>query len=66
MMTINLRLQKNLKNKNPKIRFDIEKLQDPNITTHLKATIRGRFAALNFLKRISTTLSTRLATTMGT
>ena len=47
MKTINLRLQKNWKTKNPKIRFDVEKLQDP---THLKATIRGRFTALNFMK----------------
>ena len=50
MMTINLRLQKNLKNKNPKIRFDIEKLQDPNIAMHFKATIGGRFTVLNSLQ----------------
>ncbi|KAI0238502.1 hypothetical protein LSAT2_010801 [Lamellibrachia satsuma] len=50
MMTINLRLQKNWNDKNPRIRFDTEKLQDPNIATHLKATIGGRFAALNFLE----------------
>ena len=35
MMTINL---KNRKDKNPRIRFDTEKLQDPNIAKHLKAT----------------------------
>ena len=50
MMTINLRLQKNQKNKNPQIRSDIEKLQDPNIATHFIATIGGRFTALNFLE----------------
>ena len=50
MMTKNLRLQKNQKNKNPQIRFDIEKLQDPNIATHFNATIGGRFAPLNFLE----------------
>ena len=50
MMTINLRLQKNRKSKNPRKRFDIEKLQDPNIATHFKATIGGRFAVLNFLE----------------
>ena len=50
MMTVNLRLQKNRKNKNPRIRFDIEKLHDPNIATHFKATIGGRFAVLNFLE----------------
>ena len=51
MMTINLRLQKNRKkNKNPRIKFDIEKLQDPNIAKHFKATIGGRFAVLNFLE----------------
>ena len=50
MMTIHLKLQRNWKNKNPRIRFYIEKLQDPNIATHFKATIGGRFAALNFLE----------------
>ena len=50
IMTKNLRLQKNQKNKNPQIRFDIEKLQDPNTATHFKATIGGRFAPLNFLE----------------
>ena len=50
MMTINLRLQKNQKNKNPRIRFDIEKLQDPNIVAHFKATIGVHFAAFHFLE----------------
>ena len=50
MMTINLRGAEESKNKNPRIRFDIEKLQDPTIATHFKTTIGERFAVLNFLE----------------
>ena len=65
MMTINLRLQKNRKNKNPRIRFNKEKLQDPNIATHFKATIGGRFAVFNFLELNINNLVNSVSTAMS-
>ena len=54
-MTINLRLQENRENKNHRIRFYIEKLQE---------TIGGRFATLNFLEPDITNLVNSIGTAM--
>jgi hypothetical protein len=46
MMTFALRLKKNKKRGNIRIKFDVDKLNDPNILTTFRANIRGRFAPL--------------------
>ncbi|KAL8610857.1 hypothetical protein ACOMHN_056712 [Nucella lapillus] len=50
LMTLRLKLKKNHKPNNPRLRFDIEKLKDPEIAAAIKAKIGGRFAALNLLQ----------------
>jgi hypothetical protein len=45
MMTFALRLKKNKKREN-RIKFDVDKLNDPNILTTFQANIGGRFAPL--------------------
>ncbi|GFO33446.1 endonuclease-reverse transcriptase [Plakobranchus ocellatus] len=46
MMTFALRLKKNKKRGNIRIKFDVDKLKDPNILTTFQANIGGRFAPL--------------------
>ncbi|GFN97082.1 endonuclease-reverse transcriptase [Plakobranchus ocellatus] len=46
IMTFALRLKKNKKRGNIRIKFDIDKLKDPNILTTFQANIGGRFAPL--------------------
>ncbi|GFR58347.1 craniofacial development protein 2-like [Elysia marginata] len=46
MMTFTLRLKKNKKRGNIRIKFDVDKLKDPNILTTFQANIGGRFAPL--------------------
>jgi len=49
LMTIKLKLKAQRTTKNPRIRFDLEKLKDPEIVEVFQAKIGGKFAALNFL-----------------
>ena len=46
MMNFRLRLKKIGRLKNTRIKFDLEKLKDPNITEEFKAMIGGTFAPL--------------------
>ena len=46
MTSVRLRLKKIKKGKSPKIRFDLEKLKDPDIAAEFQATIGGKFAPL--------------------
>ncbi|GFO03048.1 craniofacial development protein 2-like [Plakobranchus ocellatus] len=46
MMTFALRLEKSKKRGNIRIKFDVDKLKDPNILTTFQANIGGRFAPL--------------------
>ncbi|GFO17327.1 RNA-directed DNA polymerase from mobile element jockey-like [Plakobranchus ocellatus] len=46
MMTFALRLKKNKKRGNIRIKFDVDKLKDTNILTTFQANIGGRFAPL--------------------
>ena len=49
MMTFQTRLKNSRKPIQPRIRFDIEKLNDPTVMSALQATIGGRFAPLAML-----------------
>ncbi|GFN78991.1 hypothetical protein PoB_000549700 [Plakobranchus ocellatus] len=46
MMTFALRLKKKKKRGNIGIKFDVDKLKDPNILTTFQVNIGGRFAPL--------------------
>ena len=49
VMTFQTRLKNSRKPTQPRIRFDLEKLKDPTVTSAFQATIGGRFAPLVML-----------------
>ena len=46
MMTFQVRLKKTRKPNQPTLRFDLEKLRDPDVACTFRATIGGKFAPL--------------------
>ena len=46
MMTFQIRLKKTRKPNQPRLRFDLEKLRDPDVACTFQATIGGKFAPL--------------------
>ena len=46
MMTLQVRLKKARKPKQPRLRFELEKLRDPDVACTFQATIGGKFAPL--------------------
>ena len=46
MMTFQVRLKKTIKPNQPRLRFDLEKLSDPDVACTFQATIGGKFAPL--------------------
>ena len=46
MMTFQVRLKKTRKPNQPRLRFDLEKLRDPDVACTFPATIAGKFAPL--------------------
>ena len=50
LVTLNLKLKKTHHQKSPSIRFDIEKLKDPEMVKLFYARICGKFAALNLFE----------------
>ena len=50
LATLKLKLKKIHHQKSPRIRFDIEKLKDPEIANIFEARIDGKFAALNLFE----------------
>ena len=46
MMTFRVRLKKARKPNQPRLRFDLEKLRDPDVACTFQATIGGKFAPL--------------------
>ena len=46
MMTFQVRLKKARKPNQPRLRFDLEKLRDPDVACTFHATIGGKFAPL--------------------
>ena len=47
--TIKIKLKKNNKSTNNRIKFDLEKLKDPSIVETFKAQFGGKFAALSLI-----------------
>merc|ERR1712033_83519 len=48
-MTMKVKLKKQQTAANPRIKFDLEKLKDPQVNEIFQAQLGGRFAALNIL-----------------
>ena len=46
MMTFPVRLKKARKPNQPRLRFDLEKLRDPDVACTFQATIGGKFSSL--------------------
>lgn len=51
LLTMKIRLKKKYQAAQPRIKFDLEKLKDPEIEEVFQAQLGGRFAALNLLDR---------------
>ena len=53
-MTFRLRLKKISKPKHTRLKFDLEKLRDPNVLETFQAIIGGRFAPLTIMSNEDT------------
>ena len=60
MMTFQTRLKNSRKPTQPRIRFDLEKLNDLTVMIHFQATIGGRFAPLATLADEDADLDSRV------
>ena len=65
MMTFYLRLKRISKPKYTRLKFDVEKLKDPNLLETFQAMIRGKFALLTIMNNEDTDLDT-MTTTFNT
>ena len=54
MMTFHLRLKKISKPKHTRLKFDLEKLKDPNVLETFQAMIGGKFAPLTIMSNEDT------------
>ena len=54
MMTCRLRLKKISKPKHTRLKFDLEKLKDPNVLESFQTMIGGRFAPLTIMSNEDT------------
>ena len=52
MMTMKTKLSKRKKQKNPRIKFNLEKLNDKSIAEEFQAKIGGKFAPLLLLENV--------------
>ena len=62
MMTFLLRLKKISKPKHTRLKFDIEKLKDPNVLETFQAMIGGRFAPLTIISNEDTDIDSMVTT----
>ena len=58
LLVMKVKLKKKQKPANPRIKFDLEKLDDPEVAEIFQARIGGRFAALNLLDKDINDLTT--------
>ena len=64
MMNFRLRLKKIRRLKNARIKFDLEKLKDPNVAEEFKAVIGGKFALLNLAEEEVKTMTNNFNSTV--
>ena len=62
MMTFRLRLKKISKPKHTRLKFDLEKLKDPNVLESFQATIGGRFSPLTIMSNEDTDIDSMITT----
>ena len=62
MMTFLLRLKKISKPKHTRLKFDLEKLKDPNVLETFQAMIGGRFAPLTIISNEDTDIDSMITT----
>ena len=62
MMTFRLRLKKTSKPKHTRLKFDLEKLKDPNVLESFQAMIGGRFAPLTIMSNDETDIDSMITT----
>ena len=62
MMTFRLRLKKISKPKHTRLKFDLEKLKDPNVLETFQAMIGGRFAPLIIMSNEDTDIDSMITT----
>ena len=72
MMTFHLRLKRISKPKHTRLKFDLEKLKDPNLLEAFQAVIGGKFAPLTIMNNedadmdsMITTLNTAVTETVS-
>ena len=61
-MTFRIRLRKISKPKHKRLKFDHEKLKDPNVLETFQAMIGGRFAPLTIMSNEDTDIDTMITT----
>ena len=62
MMTFHLRLKKISKPKHTRLKFDLEKLKDPNMLETFQAMIDRRFAPLTIMSNNDTDINSMITT----
>ena len=62
MMTFRLHLKKISKPKHTRLKFDLEKLKDPNVLETFQAMIGGRFAPLTIMSNEDTDIDSMITT----
>ena len=63
MMTFRLRLKKKIsKPKHTRLKFDLEKLKDPNVLETFQAMMGGRFAPLTIMSNEDTDIDSMITT----
>ena len=62
MMTLHLRLKRISKPKHTRLKFDLEKLKDPNVLKTFQAMIGGKFAPLTIMNNEDTDLDSMITT----
>ena len=61
-MTFRLHLQKTSKPQHARLKFDLEKLKDPNMLETFQAMIGGRFAPLTIMSNKDTDIDSMITT----
>ena len=62
IMTFRLRLKKISKPKHARLKFDLEKLKDPNVLKSFQAMIGGKFAPLTIMNNEGTDMDSVITT----
>ena len=62
MMTFRIRMKKARMPNQPRLRFDLEKLRDPDVACTFQATIGGKFAPLTGLRDEDMDINTMITT----